>query len=383
MPSRRLCCPGCAQGRQRRLLQQGLSPVGVHLSPVRRFLQMGRASRPASRLFLLLLLPAVLFLCASCRKKTVWQIDYDAALQAAKAQGKDVFVLFSGEDWDGKTAGFRTDVLDTEEFSAFVKDKYVLLNIDLSEAEQANAIAAPDADERAKADAARLQSDIDAKNTVIRLYGISSYPTVCILSNEGYVLSFVQYNEGLNSPSVLMDVLDELAPGMTEVSAAIRQVQLSAGAEKVRAIDSLYTVTPEAGRRPLAGLVREVPSLDPADESGLVGKYEFIKTYDEVIESLSDGRNEGVVEFFVTLAEHGHLGPAQKLEAYYNAAYLMALLGDSDYDRMFELLQKAQDVDPENVRMEDIANLKQMISQMRDIMNQDEGFLPGMTVQGD
>ena len=58
----------------------------------------------------------------------------------------------------------------------------------------------------------------------------------------------------------------------------------------------------------------------------------------------------------------------------------MALLGDSDYDRMFELLQKAQDVDPESVKMEDIANLKQMISQMRDIMNQDEGFLPGMTV---
>ncbi|MBP5463656.1 MAG: hypothetical protein J6Y13_00500, partial [Treponema sp.] len=227
---------------------------------------------------------------------------------------------------------------------------------------------------------ARLQSVIDAKNTAIRLYGISSYPTVCILSSEGYVLSFVQYNEGLNSPSVLTDVLDELAPAMADVSAALAQVQGAVGVEKVRAIDRLYTVTPEAGRRPLAALVREVPSLDPANVSGLVGKYEFIKTYDEVIESLSEGRNEGVVEAFVTLAEHGHLDPAQKLEAYYNAAYLMALLGDSDYDRMFELLQKAQDVDPESVKMEDIANLKQMISQMRDIMNQDEGFLPGMTV---
>ncbi|MBP5463744.1 MAG: thioredoxin family protein, partial [Treponema sp.] len=179
----------------------------------------------------------MLFLFASCRKKTVWQTDYDAALQDAKTQGKDVFVLFSGEDWDGKTTGFRTEVLDTEEFSAFVKDKYVLLNIDLSEAEQANAIAAADADDQAKADAARLQSSIDAKNAIIQRYSISSYPTVCILSNEGYVLSFIQYNEGLNSPSVLMEVLDELAPAMADVSAAIRQVQLSAGAEKVRAID--------------------------------------------------------------------------------------------------------------------------------------------------
>lgn len=363
LPRSSSCCPG---GSPCRLRQSSRLP--------------GLFRRPAV-LFLLLL--AVLFLCVSCRKKTVWHTDYDAALQDAKAQGKELFVLFSGEDWDGKTAGFRTDVLNTEEFTAFVKDRYVLLNIDLSEAEQANAIAAPDADERAKADAARLQSAIDAKNTVIRLYGISSYPTVCILSSEGYVLSFVQYNEGLNAPSVLTDVLDELAPAMADVSAAIRQVQLSAGAEKVRAIDSLYTATPEAGRRPLAALVREVPALDPGNESGLVGKYEFIRAYDEAIENLSEGKNDGVVDSFVMLAEEGHLNPAQKLEAYYNAAYLMALLGDSDYDRMFELLQKAQDVDPENVRMEDIADLKQMISRMRDIMNQDEGFLPGMKVQGD
>lgn len=361
VPRSSSCCPGgspCRLRRSSRLPGLLRLPAGLFL----------------------LLLWAVLFLCTSCRKKTVWHTDYDAALQDAKAQGKELFVLFSGEDWDGKTAGFRTDVLNTEEFSAFVKDRFVLLNIDLSEAEQAAAITAPDADERARADAARLQSVIDAKNTAIRLYGISSYPTVCILSSEGYVLSFVQYNEGLNSPSVLTDVLDELAPAMADVSAALAQVQRAVGVEKVRAIDRLYSVTPEAGRRPLAALVREVPSLDPANESGLVGKYEFIKTYDEVIESLSEGRNEGVVESFVTLAEHGHLDPAQKLEAYYNAAYLMALLGDSDYDRMFELLQKAQDVDPESVKMEDIANLKQMISQMRDIMNQDEGFLPGMTV---
>ena len=112
VPRSSSCCPG---GSPCRLRRSSRLP--------------GLFRRPAG-LFLLLLW-AVLFLCTSCRKKTVWHTDYDAALQDAKAQGKELFVLFSGEDWDGKTAGFRTDVLNTEEFSAFVKDRFVLLNIDL------------------------------------------------------------------------------------------------------------------------------------------------------------------------------------------------------------------------------------------------------------
>ena len=86
---------------------------------------------------------------------------------------------------------------------------------------------------------------------------------------------------------------------------------------------------------------------------------------------MSEGKNEGVADSFVSIAEHGHLSPAQKLEAYYNAAYLMALFGESDYDRMHELLGKAQESDPESVRMEDITNLMTMLAQMRDIMSED------------
>jgi hypothetical protein len=60
----------------------------------------------------------------------------------------------------------------------------------------------------------------------------------------------------------------------------------------------------------------------------------------------------------------------------------MALFGESDYDRMYELLQKAMEADPENVRNEDVSNLLLMVSKFRDIMGQDEGFSPGAGVNG-
>ncbi|MBQ3801899.1 MAG: thioredoxin family protein [Treponema sp.] len=314
------------------------------------------------RAFLPLLSAVLLLSLASCKKKLVWQTDFDTALKEAGESGRSVLVLFSGEDWDGKTQVFRSDVLDTDEFKDFARERYVLLNIDLSEAEQARAIEEGDGD---------LLAGIEARSGLLRRYGVSSYPTLALLSGEGYVLTIVQYDEGLNSPAVLEEILEEQAERIQAVSSAIALVRSSSGAEKVRAIDRLYEATPETGRKPLDSLVREVPSLDPSDASGLVGKYEFIRVYEDAIEKTSEGVRDGVAESFVEIAENGHLSPAQKFEAFYNAAYLMALFGDKDFDRMYWLLGKAQEADPENIRMEDITDLMAMIAQMRDIISGD------------
>ena len=265
-----------------------------------------------------------------------------AALRDSESSGRSVFAFFSGGELDEKSYEFRSELLDTDEFKMFAKDKYVLLNLDLSSAEQ-----------------------------VVARYGLSSYPTVYILSKDGYVLSIIQYNEAINSVSVLEDILWEQTEGINRVSGAIEKVQSSSGVEKVRSIDSLYEATPVAGRKILAQLVKQVPLLDPDNASGLVGKYEFISVYDEAIEAISEGRQDGVVESFVNIAENGHLDPAQTFEAYYNAAYLMALFASDDYDRMLDFLRKAMEADNENVRADDVTSLMNTVSQMRDIVSAD------------
>ena len=177
----------------------------------------------------LLLAAASLLLLASCKKKVLWQTDFDAALGDAGATGRSVLVLFSGEDWDGKSSVFRSEVLDTDEFKDSVKDSYVLLNIDLSEAEQAKAIAAEDADEKARAEAEKLRADIETKTGILRRYGVSSYPSIYLLSEDGYVLSIVQYSEGLTSPAVLDEILEEQAGSIQAVLLAIARVRSSSG----------------------------------------------------------------------------------------------------------------------------------------------------------
>ena len=181
----------------------------------------------------------------------------------------------------------------------------------------------------------------------------------------------------------MQEIFSEQADGIQSVSSAIARVQSSGGADKAKAIDALYESTPEAGRKPLGALIRELPSLDPADTNKLAGKYEFISTYEDAIENMSEGIRDGVAESFINIAEKGHLSPGQKFEAYYNAAYIMALLGDSDYDKMHELLGKAQESDPENMRMEDVTNLMTMIAQMRDIMNQNDDAFSYPGASGD
>ena len=336
-------------------------------------------------------LRAVLFLAAlvlvcgtltSCQKKSKWLTDLDEAKKEAEMQNKDILALFSGEDWDGKTTTFRVDVLDTEEFYRMVKEQYVLLNIDLSQSEQAHAITGSDATEQQKVDAEIVQQGIDAKQAVVRRYGVSSCPVIYILSKEGYVLSLLSYSEGINSPTVFHNILEEQKESMANISALISKVAMSEGVEKARAINALYDATPEPGRRELDSLIKSFASLDSNNQTGLLGKYEFINTYNDAVKNISEGNKSGVVDSFVRIAENGHLDQDTKQQAYYNAAYLMAVLGDRDYDKMYSLLQKAQDVAPESPRAKDVSAMMEMVSKMRDLVNQADSLFPGLKERG-
>ena len=58
---------------------------------------------------------AALFLASAllsgCQKKAAgwngWLTDFEKAEKEAAKKGKNIFLLFSGEDWDGKTSEFR------------------------------------------------------------------------------------------------------------------------------------------------------------------------------------------------------------------------------------------------------------------------------------
>ncbi|MBQ3981892.1 MAG: thioredoxin family protein, partial [Treponema sp.] len=71
----------------------------------------------------------------SCSNGKKWYTNFDEASAKAKKSGKNIFLLFSGDDWDNTSADFKTNVLQTEEFAKEIGKKYILLNLDFSQNE--------------------------------------------------------------------------------------------------------------------------------------------------------------------------------------------------------------------------------------------------------
>ena len=65
-----------------------------------------------------------------------WMTDIDKAMEKAKKEKKDLFVLFTGSDWCGYCIKLRKDVLDKADFKKFAGDKLILLYCDFPAGEK-------------------------------------------------------------------------------------------------------------------------------------------------------------------------------------------------------------------------------------------------------
>lgn len=103
---------------------------------------------------------------------------YDQALQQAKAEKKKLVLVFTGSDWNAYSAKLEKEVLDTEAFNNYVREKCVEVKLDFP---------------------ARTEQDADVKKKNRELasqYQIKSYPTVIILNSEAKELGRLGYVGG-------------------------------------------------------------------------------------------------------------------------------------------------------------------------------------------
>lgn len=314
---------------------------------------------------------AALFLTAAllsaCQKKASgwsgWRTDFDKACKEAAKKEKNILLLFTGEDWDGKTPAFRTSVLESKEFGAIAK-QYVLLHIDFSQAEFALTDIGDDASAEQQRQAKEIEAEYEKREDLADTYNLTQYPSFYILSPEGYLLARFPYErESIGTTAELAEKLAELGDTIAAKEALIAAVRTSGGLERVQAIDALFEDTAPECRACLAPLAAEVPQLDARNESGLLGKYELWNAYIRMQKALrKDMDRDSSIQLLIDAAESGHLDGELRQEAYYTAAYLLAALGSQDFDRLFTLLQLAQDAAPESPHL-------QYIDRMRDALN--------------
>ena len=316
---------------------------------------------------------AATLMLSSCAKKNVWITDFSKAKIQAEKKNKNIFLVFSGEDWNDQSKSLKNDILETKEFKKEIAPQYILALVELSRSEFAKTVTDENSTEEQKKEAERITAEYAEKENLMQQYYVETFPSIYIVSPEGYVLSSIPYTDAMTSLKDLSAELESHKEIISTVADAIKVVKKSEGTEKVLALDDLYEKTSENFRPLLNPAVSEVPSLDPSNKTGLVGKYELINGYASAIEKImKDNDINGAVKVFTDLCDSDRITDAQKQEALYTAAFMMARTGSPDYDTMQSLLKKAFEFLPESdmaheiiVTMDSIQRMKETVMKMQ------------------
>ena len=222
-----------------------------------------------------------------------WVADYDEAVKLARAEGKHLFVDFTGSDWCGFCIRLHKEVFDHDEFLTAVTENYVLVSLDFPR------------DEAIKAKVPNPERNA----ALASMHGISSYPTILLMTADGQVYGRIGYEpggaqayvkhvnalrrEGMAALKAVQDSLAayEKAQGEARIPALVAILDLLgkqggesafadslvvpikadwkslSGATQGRAIDLLS----EMGQADLSTLAG-AKSLDPTNKSGLYAR---------------------------------------------------------------------------------------------------------------
>jgi protein disulfide-isomerase len=94
--------------------------------------------------------------------------DYEAALEVAKAEGKAVFLNFTGSDWCGWCQLMAREVFSEEEWQEYAAENLVLVTLDFPN------------------DSSIVPEEYVSRNFRLQSkYGVRGYPTYVLLASDG------------------------------------------------------------------------------------------------------------------------------------------------------------------------------------------------------
>jgi len=119
-----------------------------------------------------------LALCASASAKSGWVDDFEKGLAKAKAENKMAIVDFTGSDWCVWCKKLDDEIFSKAKFKEYVKDKYVLVEVDFPQIKRL-----PEKKQKANAEVAEK-------------FKVQGYPTVVVLRTDGSEVGRLGYVEG-------------------------------------------------------------------------------------------------------------------------------------------------------------------------------------------
>lgn len=308
----------------------------------------------------------------SCSNGKKWYTNFDEASAKAKKSGKNIFLLFSGDDWDNTSADFKTNVLQTEEFAKEIGKKYILLNLDFSQNEYEKTEVEENATEEEKNAAQEIAARYLEKEKLVLEYHVQQYPAIFITTPEGYYIDSINYDASFTDFPNFHEKFNDHQGLIGKANGLTQAIKKAKGKDKALAIDAFYEATPTDYQPLLVPMFKEVLSLDEENETGLLGKYELAQAYIQSFDVANEGNVEGAVTVITSVADNPalHLDKDQKQMAYYTGAYILSLSGSHDFDKILDLLQKAYDASPNGIHAKDVQTAKGYTENLVKIMEE-------------
>ena len=173
-----------------------------------------------------------------------WLTDFEAAKQKAAAERKPIILDFTGSDWCGACMHLHSTIFEKPEFDAFVKDRFVLLEIDC-----------PHGDKMPKEEKARNEA-------LVAHFSVHAFPTVLVLSPAGDVTGGF-----LGSGFSMEQIQKELQEGLDNC-AKLEKAQALTGDEKLKALSELYKSLNNDARPCATSIEEQIIQNDPQDTLG-------------------------------------------------------------------------------------------------------------------
>jgi len=121
-----------------------------------------------------------LLLAAPVDASKDWLESFDSGAELARKEGKDLLVDFTGSDWCKWCRVLDVEVFRQPEFLEAARERYVLVRLDFP---------------KGKSALAGVQ-DPERNREVARRYGVTSYPTVVLMTADGDAWGRTGYLEG-------------------------------------------------------------------------------------------------------------------------------------------------------------------------------------------
>ncbi len=283
-----------------------------------------------------LLLAATAFLTTTAARAggEGWMTDFEAAKKKAAAEGKDLFVDFTGSDWCGWCKRLNQEVFQHEPFQKGVADKYVLVELDYP---------------RMPETLAKQSDEIKAQNAKLQqTYQIQGFPTILITDAEGRPYAKTGYREG--GPEAYLTHLAELQENKKNRDTAFAKAESQKGLEKAAALFAGLQSVPEDYRGLYHSVIETIKANDPDDTTGLIAATEQQEAMIELERQLQNAMRGGDSEQAVKLVDDfvKKYEPAGEEKQKLLAIKLNIHYSKDNFDSMEKVIDEIIAIDPDS-----------------------------------